>query len=254
MTNLKALIVAAGRGSRSGLSYPKTLHKVQGIPILLRIAALLESYDSKPTIIVSPAGNDPITDCLSRAEVNAWLVVQPQPSGMGDAVLRFLESPMYKSAEHILLVWGDIPFIMSETLNVMVKEHFTCNNDFTFVTRLVESAYTVVSRNAAGNVTGVVETREKGDKKPVSGERDIGLFIFRKEPVFSALSDDLPCKYGASSGEHGFVYVIEHLVNHGLRVVALPIASEQDLVSLNTLEDLARIETMSDLGGHKVDY
>jgi len=252
MANLRALVAAAGRGTRARLPYPKTLYKVQGVPILLRIVTLLEHYDHKPTVIVSPEGKKLIADCLSCAGVDAWLVAQPNASGMGDAVLRFSESPAFSDSEHILLVWGDIPFIQPETLNVVVRDHFEHDNDFTFATRLVESAYTVVSRDAAGSVAGVVETREKGVAEPTAGERDIGLFIFRKEPVFSALRDDLPGKYGLATGEHGFLYVIEHLVNRGLRVVALPVASEKDLISLNAKEDLAGIDSLTDLGGNKV--
>lgn len=242
MANLSALVAAAGRGTRARLPYPKTLFKVQGTPILLRITELISQYDPKPTIIVSPAGRLPVANCLAGSGGDAWLVVQPKPAGMGDAVLRFVESPAYPDAEHVLLMWGDIPFIDSQTLEETLFEHLKHGNDFTFPTRAVDSAYTVVSRDHLGGVIGVVETREEGIAKPDSGERDIGLFIFRKDPVFAALREDLSGKYGRRSGEHGFLYVIEHLVRRGLKVEALPLAKEKELISLNALEDLAGID------------
>ncbi|MFM8341101.1 MAG: NTP transferase domain-containing protein [Methylomonas sp.] len=239
MHNLRVLIAAAGRGSRAGLPYPKTLYPVDGVPILLRLTSLLTPYDPLPTIIVSPSGESPIRDCLIEASLNAHLVIQPQPLGMGDAVLRFIESPAFKDSEHILLVWGDIPFIQPATIAGLISAHFKNHNDFTFVTRLVDSAYTVVSRDLNGNVSGVVETRELGNIQPQPGERDIGLFIFRKNLTLSALDKELSGKRGQTTGEHGFLYVIEHLVKMGLRVEALPIACELDLISLNKIEDLA---------------
>jgi len=250
MTKLRALVVAAGRGTRARLPYPKTLHIVQGIPILLRISSLLKRYDSKPIVIVSPSGKQLISNCLSSAGVDAELVVQPHPSGMGDAVLQFAESQAFADAEHILLIWGDIPFIQPETLDTMVDTHFKQNNDFTFATRFVQSAYTVVSRNSVGMVTGVVETREDGVVGSAAGERDIGLFIFRKDQLFAVLGDDLAGKYGQNIREHGFLYVIEHLVSRGLRVEALALATEQDLISLNYLEDLAGIEPIKQVQHH----
>ena len=238
MTELKAIIAAAGRGSRAGLSYPKTLFPVHGRAILLRIMDLLAPYDEQPTVIVSPEGKEPIRQQLMSTGGLADLIVQPEPIGMGDAVLCFEQSPTYQQADHILLVWGDIPFIQADTVADMVKMHFDHDNDFTFVTREVDSAYTVVSRDAAGRVIEVIETREQGITTPQAGEREIGLFIFRKAVTLPALREDLPGKYGKSTGEHGFLYIIRQLAQRGLRVEALPIATELDLVSLNSMKDL----------------
>jgi bifunctional UDP-N-acetylglucosamine pyrophosphorylase / glucosamine-1-phosphate N-acetyltransferase len=238
MTEICALVAAAGRGSRAGLAYPKTLFKLHGKPILLRIIELLVPYDMSPTIIVSPDGEIPIRECLAAAQCDAHLVVQPVPNGMGDAVLRFEQSPAYDTAQHILLIWGDIPFIQPQTLASVVKAHLEHDNDFTFATRAVDAAYTVVSRDMAGRVTGVVETREAGITYPLSGERDIGLFMFRKQIVFPALREELPSKWGAKTGEHGFLYIIGHLANFGYKIEALPVATKMDLVSLNSMKDI----------------
>lgn len=243
MFDLRVLIAAAGRGTRAGLPYPKTLYPVHGVPILLRIAMLLAPYDASPTVVVSPSGEGLIRDCLAGAGVASHLVVQREPLGMGDAVLRFAESPAFSEAEHVLLVWGDIPLIQPETVAGMVRAHFDHGNDFTFVTRHVDSAYTVVARDAAGQVTSVIETREAGEISPQSGERDIGLFIFCAGVTLSALREELPGKFGKTTGEHGFLYIIGHLVQRGLQVEALPIATELDLVSLNQIEDLSGVET-----------
>lgn len=238
MPEISALVAAAGRGTRAGLPYPKTLFSIQGSPILVRIARLLQPYDQKPTVIVSPEGADPVARCLHEHHLMAELVTQSQPRGMGDAVLRFKDSPAFAEAEHILLIWGDIPFVQPETVKAMVAAHLEHQNDFTLATRSVERAYTVVSRDPQGAVTGVHETRELGLATPPCGERDIGLFIFRKQPVFDALEEELPGKYGKTTGEHGFLYVIGHLVKKGHRVEALPVATEMDLVSLNSMADI----------------
>ena len=238
MADLCVLIAAAGRGTRAGLAYPKTLFSIQGKPILVRIFELLLPYDATPTVIVSPDGLVPIRDTLALHKLGAHLVVQPEARGMGDAVLRFSQSPAFSDAEHVLLIWGDIPFVQVKTVEQIVEAHRSQGNDFTFATRMVDLPYTVVSRGEAGEVTRVIETREEGIDKPQFGERDIGLFVFRKSTVLAALAEDLSGKWGKSTGEHGFLYIIGHLVARGLRVVALPIATEMDLVSLNSLKDI----------------
>lgn len=238
MCEVRALIAAAGRGTRAGLAYPKTLFPIQGIPILIRIAGLLQTYDESPTVIVSPEGKDLVAECLRDHAVAAELVIQPEPRGMGDAVLRFKDSSAFNETEHVVLIWGDIPFVRSKTLDALVRAHLKHQNDFTLATRTVERAYTIVSRNQQGSVIGVSETRELGLLSPSHGERDIGLFIFRKQPVFDALNEDLPGRFGKTTGEHGFLYVIEHLVQRGFRVEALEIATETDLISLNSMADI----------------
>jgi bifunctional UDP-N-acetylglucosamine pyrophosphorylase/glucosamine-1-phosphate N-acetyltransferase len=238
MADPRVLVAAAGRGQRAGLPYPKTLYPVDGIPILVRLLDTTRVIDDRPTVIVSPAGAAPIRDCLQRAGLQAHLVVQSEPRGMGDAVLRFEGSPAWDAAGHVLLVWGDLPFLQGETVVALARAHRERGNDFTFATRQVESAYTLVSRDADGRVCGVIETRERGMREPPPGEREIGLFVFRKDPVFATLREALPGRYGATTGEHGFLYVIGHLAARGHQVEALPIATALDTVSLNRLDDL----------------
>ena len=238
MPEFHVLIVAAGKGSRSGLTFPKTLFSVQGKPILVRIHELLSHLDPCPTVIVSPSGQIEIGASLAKHGLLAHLVIQPEPRGMGDAVLCFQESPAFKAAEDVLLIWGDIPFIQPETVVGLVKAHQQNCNHFTFITRQVDSAYTVVTRDAQDRLLGVTETREAGAEAPQAGERDIGLFLFRKAPVFEMLQRDLPGKFGRTTNEHGFLYVIQHLAARGYRIEGLPVATEMDLLSLNALSDL----------------
>ena len=238
MLELSVLIVAAGKGLRSGLSFPKTLFSVQGKPILVRIHELLSNLDSSPTVIVSPSGKAAVEACLIKHDCASHLVIQPEQNGMGDAVLCFQQSPVFKETENVLLIWGDIPFIQPQTITALVNTHQLNGNDFTIITRKVESAYTIVTRDANDKVLSVTETREADMAVPQAGERDIGLFLFRKAPVFEMLQQDLPGKFGRTTDEHSFLYVIQHLVVRGYRVEGLPVATEMDLVSLNALSDI----------------
>jgi len=237
MAEIKVLIAAAGAGTRAGLPYPKTLHPVLGTPILIRLAQLLEPLDPRPTLIVSPSGRAQIAACLAEHGRKTDLVEQANPTGMGDAILLFEQSPARDQAEHLMVVWGDIPLIEPATVAATCAAHFDHGNDFTFPTRTVERAYTIVERDGGGRVAALTETREAG-VEPGPGERDIGLFLFRTRPVLDLLRRKLPGAFGRTTGEHGFLYIVAHLAALGCRVEALPIATENDLVSLNSLSDL----------------
>lgn len=236
LDSIRALVAAAGRGTRAGLPYPKTLFPIQGQPILIHILNLLAPYDRYPAVIVSPDGKGLIQSELDTRDLKSELIVQPVPKGMGDAVL-CLERSFAPPTEHVLLVWGDIPFIQPATIATLVSRHIKNNNDLSFATRIVDKAYTVVRRDLKGRVLDLEETRESG-RLVTGGERDIGLFAFRRAPVLERLKKDVPEKYGKQTGEHGFLYIVRQLVVQGLKVEALPIATELDLVSLNSLSDV----------------
>ena len=237
MNKINVLIPAAGKGTRSGLNYPKTLYKIKNKEILLRIMELLKNIDDEPTIIVSPEGKNHIKKFLIDNNQKANLVIQKRPLGMGNAILQFKDSLKFNKAENILLIWGDIPFIRKETIKIMIDHHFKYKCDFTLITKNVNSAYTLVNRDSENKIIDISETRELG-LKPKQGERDIGLFIFKKDIVMSILQENLKNKYGDKTGEHGFLYIIKYLSLRGFRIDGLPIAKDIEIKSLNFLNDL----------------
>jgi len=234
---VKVLIVAAGKGSRANLPYPKTLFKINGEEILLKILNTTNELDPNPTIIVSPKGKKDIKDFLFDVSKKAYLIIQEEARGMGDAVMKFEKSPAFEIADNILLIWGDIPYIKKRTIQKMVEIHFESKNIFTFVTAETEEAYTRVIRDQNNKIIDVIETRE--ESLPIKkGERDIGLFIFKKNEIFNLLKMELKKKYSLKTKEHGFLYLIYHLIEKGFKVEALKIADKKELISLNKISDL----------------
>ena len=62
--DINVLIAAAGKGTRAKLPYPKTLYKINGEEILLKILNATKVFDSKQTIITSPKGKEQIQNFL----------------------------------------------------------------------------------------------------------------------------------------------------------------------------------------------
>ena len=156
---------------------------------------------------------------------------------MGHALLQFTKSNYFQNTENILLIWGDIPYIKKTTVDAIIKSHFENKNEFTLISKNVSKAYTLIKRDENNKILQIKETREEGDP-PKAGERDIGLFLFKKKTVFKILQEELSGKYGKETSEHGFLYVVEHIAKRGFKVEALPIAEEKELRSLNHISDL----------------
>ncbi len=235
--NIKVLIPAAGKGSRSNLSYPKTLFKVVKKPILVRIINKIKHIDNVPIIIVSKNGKKLIQNSLSSNNLNFELLEQNIPNGMGDAILKVINSKFYKKMENILVIWGDLPFLTKKTINTLIEEHFKNNYDFTFPTLKQKNPYTYLKKDKKGNILELIETRELNKAIPKYGERDIGVFIFKKK-ILKVLEQNLSGKRSLITKEHGFLYIIKHLISKNFLVKNLLIAQKKEAISLNKTSDL----------------
>ena len=230
------VIAAAGKGSRANLPYPKCLFKVDNKEILLRI---LDAFpeNSDITLITSPSGNEMIQDCIKKNKHKARFIIQENPTGMGDAVLQ-LKKANKMLKDHILLTWGDLPFLSKQSIEELIDHYFFSKSDFSFITNRSELAYTIVKRDSENKVIEIIETRESNTKILHEGERDIGVFIFKKSLIFDYLSKNLPGKIGKNTGEHGFLYIVKHLIKGGYTINTIQTINDKEAVSFNSLEDL----------------
>lgn len=244
----RVVIPAAGKGSRSGMSLPKTLRAVDGVPILVRILDAVRALDARPVVVVSPDGRDAIADALRDAGRDAELVVQVSPLGMGDAVRQFEQADGADRAETLIVVWGDMVAVDGDLIGRALATLVRDRVDLVFPSHIASPPYTLVVRDERGEVRGLVERREAPAGFPETGESDTGIFVFRKDPVIRILREEPPELRGRTTGEIGFLPIIGLLANRGGRVLALPIATALAASSFNSPEDLDRYRRLRQSG------
>lgn len=67
------LIPAAGRGSRSGLNFPKCLYRIEDVPILVRIIRSLYTYDPNPVVIINEKDKQIYDEVFAEFEIRpSW--------------------------------------------------------------------------------------------------------------------------------------------------------------------------------------
>lgn len=238
---ISCVIAAAGKGSRSGLDYPKCLFKIDGKPIINRILETISFIDINPTIIVSPSGKDKISQELHANNFSARFLVQEEPLGMGNAISQ-LKKISYELEDNILLSWGDIPFITKESLIELQMCFFDKNSDFSLITSFSNDPYTIIKRDKNNNIIELVETRNipnyQNEYFNLKQERDIGVFLFKKELILQYLDKSLDGKYSQVTNEHGFLYLIKHLANDGYKITNIKSKHDIETISFNSHEDL----------------
>ena len=234
--NINILIPAAGKGTRSNLSFPKTLFKINNKTIIQRILDNTNFLNSRPTLVIAPSGKEIISNYLSRNKLNCDLIIQKKQLGMGNAILQFEKSKLFKKSKNILLIWGDIPFIKKSTFRKLVEFHLKNDNTFTILSMFTSNPYTYIKRNQSGKIIELIETKEL-KKKYKYGERDVGVFIFNKDIIFKYLKKNLQNQFSTHK-EHNFLYLIKYLARLKYKVESLPIASTREAKSLNYINDL----------------
>lgn len=238
---ISCVIAAAGQGIRSGLNYPKCLFKIDGKPIINRILESISFIDINPTIIVSPSGKDQIYQELYINNLSARFVIQEEPLGMGNAISK-LKKISYELEDNILLSWGDIPFITNESLSELKEHFFDTNSDFSLITSFSNDPYTIIKRDENHKIIELIETRNipnyRNESSNLKQERDIGIFLFKKELILHYLEKSLDGKYSQVNKEHGFLYLIKHLANDGYKITNIKSKHDIETISFNSHEDL----------------
>lgn len=236
MTDLKCLILAAGKGSRMKTDRAKVLHTLAGLPLInwvVNAAARLQ-----PQEIVTVIAPDMI-DTVGRAVAPNPYVIQDKQLGTGHAVLSAKEKWRdYKG--RIMVLLGDAPLINSDDLSKMItimdKEKVPC----VMMTMELEDPAQfgrVVSKGA--EVEYIVEYK---DATPAQREITlcaVGAYVFDAESLWAALAQ---IKNDNANGEYYLPDAVHILRAQGHKVLHHCIEDATEALGVNSKTELADLE------------
>src|SRR4051812_10263603 len=107
------IVLAAGEGTRMRSSRPKVLHEVAGRSLLGHV--LTAAADTSVAVVIGPQHDDVAADARVYAP-RRQIFVQAQRLGTAHAVLA-AKAAIEQGADHILVVFGDTPLILPQTLD-----------------------------------------------------------------------------------------------------------------------------------------
>lgn len=231
------IILAAGKGTRLGYDRPKILYPVAGRPILEWLVALFSGICVKYVFVLSPEKVNEVDTILRKTVSGPYdIAVQPEPIGMGDAILRGLE---FVETEFAVAIWGDQVGIRRETVTATMYVHEQRPNAvFTCPTIFKKNPYIHFQRDKRGKIAKILQARE-GDTMPIRGECDCGFFIFEAGLMCKRLTESRndPTMIGRKTGEFNFLPVIPSLdCIHG-NVAVVRTVREEETIGINTKEE-----------------
>lgn len=233
----KAVVLAAGKGTRMKSKLPKVLHKVCGKPMVEHVLEATSGAGIEENIVVVGFGAEKVEELLGQ---KAKFVYQKEQLGTGHAVLQ-AKDVLADYAGKLLVVCGDTPLLTSETLNQLLVKHERKGAAATILTAFLDNptGYGRIIRNAGGSVLKIVEEKDADPEEKEVREVNTGTYCFDSKSLFAALEEISP---NNAQGEYYLTDVIALFVKQGLRVDGVHVDDVLETMGINSRKHLAEAE------------
>lgn len=239
MTRVKAVILAAGKGTRMKSELPKVIHKALGKPMVQYSIDAAKEAGAKPSDICLVVGH--------KAELvkevvgdSVAYVLQKEQLGTGHAVKCAQD---FIGTEGLTMVLcGDTPLITGGTLKKLVDTHIAEKNAVTVLSAIADNptGYGRIIKDSWGKFMKIVEQKDATDEEKRVREINSGMYIFNSDILTIALEK---LSNDNAQGEYYLTDTIEIVKREGLgEVAAMVIDDIDEIKGVNSQEQLKEAE------------
>ncbi|MCK9268009.1 MAG: bifunctional UDP-N-acetylglucosamine diphosphorylase/glucosamine-1-phosphate N-acetyltransferase GlmU [Alkaliphilus sp.] len=235
---LKAIVLAAGEGTRMKSKLPKVLHKVCGQTMLKHIIDTVNNSDIEECIVVVGYEAEKVKESLS-SEVKT--VFQEEQLGTGHAVTMAYDN--IREGTTVLVLCGDGPLITEKTLRAMIDYHRKEDLGATVLTADLPNPedYGRIIRDAEGRLQKIVEEKDATVEEKSITEINSGIYCFDG----SILRDVLPkLENNNIQKEYYLTDVLSVMHNMGLKTGIYKTENYEEVMAINYREQLADVEAI----------
>lgn len=236
------IVLAAGAGTRMKSETPKVMHPIGGRSMVEHAIAAAQDLRPQRLAVVVRHQRDKVAAHVTAFDPSVTIVDQDDVPGTGRAVevglLGLDESATVEGT--VVVTYGDVPLLRSETLKELIAVHELDGNAVTVLTTNIADpgAYGRIIRNAAGEVTAIVEAKDATDEQLAITEINSGIYAFDAAVLRDSLKQ---VTTDNSQGEKYITDVLEIARNAGHRTSALAIEDRWEVEGANDRVQLAQL-------------
>lgn len=233
---LAVVTLAAGKGSRMKSDLPKVLHPLAGQPMLAHVlSSAAQLGDAKQHVVIGH-GAEKVREQISGFDVS-W-AMQTEQKGTGHAVAQAM--PEVDSEATVLVLYGDVPLIQTDTLQKLLDETHQGQNLALLTVELADpTGYGRIVRDAADNIQAIVEHKDATPEQHQIREVNTGILAVSAR----LLNEWLPkLSSNNAQGEYYLTDIIAMAVDHGVAVRAIHPRDEYEVQGVNDRLQLAELE------------
>jgi bifunctional UDP-N-acetylglucosamine pyrophosphorylase/glucosamine-1-phosphate N-acetyltransferase len=242
----RAIILAAGKGSRMNSTLPKVLHPFRGKPLIAYALDAARTACDEVTVVVGHAA-DAVTNILPRG---THTVRQQEQHGTGHAVRCAIETLADSDEDSIVVQPGDHPLVSAKSLERVIQARRESDAaialatlrlpDFNGIRGQFEGCGRII-RDAAGNIIGIVERKDATDAQKIIDEVNVSYYCFRG----SWLKDNIvKLESNNAAGELYLTDLISIAFSSNEKIVGVVIDDFREGLGVNTPEQLLAAESL----------
>jgi bifunctional UDP-N-acetylglucosamine pyrophosphorylase/glucosamine-1-phosphate N-acetyltransferase len=232
---IRAIVLAAGKGTRMKTDLPKVLHPAAGRPLISWVTDAVGAAGVDDIVVVVGHGADAVAAALPEGTRTA---VQESQDGTGHAALVAVEALGDVAGDTLLVVPGDSPLMTSDTIAALLDAHAANDAACTLLTaRLPDpTGYGRVIRDG-DRVAAIVEESDADDTQRTIDEVAVSTYVFDGAALRDALGG-----IGTDNrqGEMYLTDAIALLASSG-GVEALAAAEPEEVLGVNSHQQLALV-------------
>jgi bifunctional UDP-N-acetylglucosamine pyrophosphorylase/glucosamine-1-phosphate N-acetyltransferase len=234
---VRAIVLAAGMGTRMKSARPKVLHEICGRPMLWYTLRGLATAGVHETVVVTNAIVEPRVAPM-LASFGARSVVQEPQRGTGHAVQTGLRA-LAPASGTVVVAYGDMPLVSAEIFAAAiaaVRAQDRAALGLTTAHMPLPSSFGRVIRHGE-TVAKIVEERDCSPAERAVDEMNAGIYAYDERSlrgVIDELRDD------NAQRELYLTDTVELLIAQGLRVVPVVCADYRLVLGVNDRVELAQ--------------
>jgi len=233
LANVKAVVLAAGKGVRMRSERAKVLHEILGRPVLHFVLRNLREAGVEDIVVV--VGHQ--AEKVKAAAPGCRFVEQKEQKGTGHALMQ-AEPELKGFSGDLFVLAGDAPLVGAKTLARMLDEHRLNHRDATVLSACLDdpTGYGRVLRDKpGGKFLGFVEEIDATPEQKNIPESNSGEYVFKAPAVFEALRE---IKADNKKGELYLTDALRVLVSRGRTVDACRSVQPPEIYGINSRRDL----------------
>lgn len=239
MSDVTAVLLAAGHGTRMKSDLIKVMHPIAGKPMIGHVVDNAFRAGLQDVVVVVGFQQERLRAYLGDKVKYA---VQAEQLGTGHAVLQAEPFICAKQGGHVLVVLGDNPFLGPDIMERLLKRHTDTGARATLLTAQVSTPTglgRVVRDPASGRFVRIVEEKDATPEQKCISEIWTGVAVFRRDGFADLLKR---LDNNNAQREYYLPQTVEILVSEGELVEVALEASEDDAIAPNNRVQLADAE------------
>jgi bifunctional UDP-N-acetylglucosamine pyrophosphorylase/glucosamine-1-phosphate N-acetyltransferase len=184
------IVLAAGEGTRMKSAMPKVLHTIGGRSLVHHAIAAARGIDPIHLEVVVRHERDLVAAHIAECDPDCLIADQDEIKGTGRAVECGLAALPAELSGTIVVTYGDVPLLTSETLREVLAAHERASVAVTVVTSHIPdpTGYGRIVRDADGSVARIVEQKDATDDERAITEVNSGIYAFEATLLTQALA------------------------------------------------------------------